>query len=172
MSQCPHCDTENIQGSELCANCGQPLTHLEKLVPATAVERSLLKDRLTVLEPSQPVVSVGPDVPLRDVISLLAGRSIGCVLVVREGRVEGIFSERDVLCKIGVRAEELAERPVSEFMTRDPQTLDLKAKVAFAVHRMDLGSYRHVPIVNEGGQPAAIVSVRDILRYLTEKMAS
>lgn len=172
MSQCPHCDTENIQGVELCANCGQPLTHLEKLVPATEVERSLLKDRLSVLEPSQPVVSVGPDVPLRDVISLLAGRSIGCVLVVREGRVEGIFSERDVLCKIGARAEELAERPVSEFMTRDPQTLDLKAKVAFAVHRMDLGSYRHVPIVNEGGQPAAIVSVRDILRYLTEKMAS
>ncbi len=172
MIQCPYCDAENIPGSEVCADCGQTLTDVERLVPASEVERSLLKDRLDVLEPSKPVVSVAPDVPVRDVINLLAARSIGCVLIVNEGRVVGIFSERDALCKVGTRGGELGDRPVSEFMTSEPQTLDPKAKVAFAVHRMDLGSYRHVPIIGEDGQPAGIVSVRDILRYLTEKMAS
>jgi CBS domain-containing protein len=172
MIQCPYCDAENIPGSEVCAHCGQTLTDVEQLVPATEVERSLLKDRLDVLEPSKPVVSVEPDVPVREVINLLAGRAIGCVLIVKEGRVVGIFSERDALCKVGTRAKELGDHPVSEFMTPKPQTLDRKSKVAFAVHRMDLGSYRHVPIVDEDDYPTAIVSVRDILKYLTAKMAS
>ena len=172
MNRCPHCDAENIPGEELCSHCGQPLEDIDDVVPASQVERSLLDDRLDVLRPSKPVVSVGPEVPLRDVISLLSGRSIGCVLVVQDRRVVGIFSERDLVVKVGGRAAELADRPVSEFMTRAPQTLDANSKVAFAVHRMDLGSYRHVPIVDQDGQPTAIISVRDILQYLTAKMAS
>ena len=57
-------------------------------------------------------------------------------------------------------------------MTSDPQTLEADSKVAFAVQRMDLGSYRHVPIVDDQGRPVGIVSVRDILRYLADKMGA
>ena len=55
-------------------------------------------------------------------------------------------------------------------MTPNPQTLVADAKIAFAVHRMDLGGYRHLPIVDERGELVGIISARDILRHLTENM--
>ena len=57
-------------------------------------------------------------------------------------------------------------------MTTNPESLDRSAKVAFAVQRMDLGGFRHVPIVDEEKRLTGVISVRDILHYLTEKMSA
>jgi CBS domain-containing protein len=57
-------------------------------------------------------------------------------------------------------------------MTKNVQSLPPTAKIAFAVHRMDQGGYRHVPVIDENGKPLGVFSVRDILRYLTKKMAA
>jgi CBS domain-containing protein len=84
----------------------------------------------------------------------------------------GIFSERDALRKINTAAAELSARPVREFMTLNAQTLDVDAKIAYAVERMDRGSYRHLPIVGEQGELVGIISARDILRHLAASMAS
>ena len=71
---------------------------------------------------------------------------------------------------LNTEASALGDRPVSGFMTAPPETLEPDAKVAFAVQRMAVGGYRHIPIVGGGGELGGIVSVRDILRYLTDKM--
>ena len=57
-------------------------------------------------------------------------------------------------------------------MTADPQTLVEDARIVFAIHRMDLGGYRHLPIVDSQGRLRGVISVRDLLRYLTEKIAA
>ncbi len=57
-------------------------------------------------------------------------------------------------------------------MTTNPKQLQSDAKVAFAVQLMDLGGVRHVPVMGPEGNAEGIVSVRDILRYLTEKMTA
>ena len=92
-------------------------------------------------------------------------------MVVENRKLVGIFTERDALLKLGTEAAALGDRPVSEFMTAHPQTLRLDAKIAFAVQRMDLGGFRHVPVVSKTNEPLGVISVRDILDYLTEKMA-
>ena len=97
---------------------------------------------------------------------------VGALVVMESGRVTGIFTERDALLKLGERANELAEQPISEFMTRKVESLPPTAKIAFAVHRMDHGGYRHVPVVNDKGESVGIFSVRDILSYLTRKLAA
>ena len=56
-------------------------------------------------------------------------------------------------------------------MTPNPQTLRLDAKIAFALQRMDLGGFRHVPVVSRHNEPVGVISVRDILDYLTERTA-
>ena len=96
---------------------------------------------------------------------------LGCVVVAEHGKISGIFTERDVLLRVGEKAAEYGDRPVSEFMTSKVDALPPAAKIAFAVHRMDQGGYRHVPIVNDQGEAAGIFSVRDILNYLTRKLA-
>jgi CBS domain-containing protein len=170
MIICPYCDCENITGADDCEQCGQALSDLNLPTPASYVERCVLRDRLSALHPSRPVAVVAPETKIHDVLTLLAQRSIGCVLVTQEDRILGIFSERDVLIKLNTQAAKFMNRPVSEFMTRDPQSLDSEAKVAFAIHRMSVGGFRHVPVTDAHGVPVSMVSVRDVLRYLTEKM--
>ena len=133
----------------------------------------MLKDRVRLLlKDDQLPISVHPDKPVGEVLKLLVDKSIGCVLVVSEGKLVGVFSERDALLKLNVEAPELAARPVSDFMTPNPETLQANVKIAFAVHTMDLGGYRHIPIVDDDGCATSIISVRDILTYLAREIAS
>ena len=66
----------------------------------------------------------------------------------------------------GVGPGPLGDRPVSEFMTTQVESLPPTAKIAFAAHRMNHGGYRHVPVL-ENGKPVSIISARDMLRFLT-----
>jgi CBS domain-containing protein len=168
---CPYCGHEVIEGSDECDACGQPLTESHLPVPATKVERALLKDRVTVLENRQPLV-VSPSMPVREAIRLLADNKVGCVVVCEQSKVVGIFTERDVVLKLADQAAELGDRPVSDFMTSKVESLPPTAKIAFAVHRMNHGGYRHVPVVNDQGEVVGIFSVRDILSYLTKKLSA
>ncbi|MEX0676697.1 MAG: CBS domain-containing protein [Pirellulales bacterium] len=170
MILCPYCENENIEGADDCAECGQPLVDTHLAPPANEVERSLLGDRISVLVPKRPITAVATT-PVGDVLRLMVEHRIGCVVVVDGDRPIGIFSERDALRKIGAEIAAAAARPVREFMTPNPQTLVADAKIAFAVQRMDLGGYRHLPIVGPRGELVGIISARDILRHLTEAMA-
>lgn len=170
MMLCPYCGTENIEGVDDCAECCQSLgdTHLPP--PRTALERAVLRDRVEALAPKRPV-TVAPTTPVGQVLRLMVEHRIGCVLVTDDSGLLGIFSERDALRKLGAKAAEQSNRPVSQLMTSNPQTLVADAKIAFAVHRMDLGGYRHVPIVDQQGDLTGIISARDILRHLTDSMS-
>jgi CBS domain-containing protein len=159
-----------MEGADECEECGQPLTDLHLPMPASDVELSLLTDRLHGYTSRRPIV-ISPTMPIREVLRLLVDNRIGCLLVVEKGKLVGIFTERDVLMKLNDRAVQLGDRPVSEFMTSSVQALPATAKIAFALHRMDLGGYRHVPIVDDEGRPIGIFSIRDMLSYLTRKMA-
>ncbi len=56
-------------------------------------------------------------------------------------------------------------------MTADPVTLETNDKIAYALQKMNVGGYRHIPILFEG-KLAGVISIRDILRYLTERIAA
>lgn len=167
---CPYCGADVIEGADECEACGQPLTDSHLPIPATPVERALLSDRVQLFQGRKPLV-VSPTMPVREVLRLLVDNKVGCVLVVDQGQAVGIFTERDALMKLDESSSQWADKPVSEFMTAGVQSLPPNSKIAFAVHRMDQGGYRHVPVVNEKGEPVGIVSVRDILGYLTKAMA-
>ena len=170
MITCPYCDADNIEGADLCERCANSLSDMHRPIPASAVERALLADRVSSLI-SQPPVTAAPDTPLRQVLQLLHARGVGCVVLVEDGRPVGIFTERDVLLKIGSGAAAAGDQPVAKFMTPNPQTLPLDANLAFAVQRMDLGGFRHIPIVSADNELTGVISVRDILRHLTETLA-
>jgi len=169
LIQCPFCEAEVIEGADACDGCGQSLSGFHLPTPASEVELALLTDRFSVL-PSRPVLVVSQSMPVREAIRVLAYNKIGCLVIVRNGKIVGIFTERDALMKVNDSLASLGDRPVEEFMTSSVETLPLNAKIAFAVHRMDLGGFRHIPIVNEQCEPIGLVSVRDILKYLEPMM--
>ena len=56
--------------------------------------------------------------------------------------------------------------PIEKFMTPKPKTVTASDTLAFALHKMDVGEYRQMPIVDDG-RAAGMISVRDMLRYIT-----
>ncbi|MCA9099844.1 MAG: CBS domain-containing protein [Pirellulales bacterium] len=165
MTVCPSCGQQNIAGVDVCEACGSSLAEVANAQPTSYEDAGVLGDPIRVLPPQSPTI-VAPSAPIGDVLHVLVDNSVGCVLVVEDDEIVGIFSERDALMRLNVRYADLLDRPVSEFMTSSPETLKLDDKIAFALHRMDVGGYRHVPILDEH-RIAGIVSVRDILGHLT-----
>jgi CBS domain-containing protein len=170
MNVCPFCGFENIPGADVCDECENSLTPLSKPRPNSSLERRLLKTPIRALSPRSPL-TVSPTTPVGEVLKRMVERSVGCAIVEQQGTAVGIFSERDAVLRLGGEVDELRSRPVSEFMTPSPQTLDIDDRIAFAVHKMDAGGYRHIPILREG-RILGVISVRDILDFITGEAAT
>lgn len=164
---CPTCGWDNLPGNEECSNCLQDLTPLDRPVAHDRVERSLMEDPVSVLHP-RPPVSILPTATIRAAIQTMLARDLGALLVVDEaGTLLGIFSERDLLTKVAGLHDSYADLPVLNFMTPNPETVTDTDTLNFALHKMDCGGYRHLPVLTDG-QPSGVISVRDLLRHITK----
>src|SRR5207237_10246007 len=79
----------------------------------------------------------------------------------------GIFTERDVLRRVVFR-ENNRSWTVASVMTRDPQTLPPTASIAFALNKMSVDGYRHIPIVDDDGRAVGVVSIKDIVNFVVD----
>ncbi len=117
---------------------------------------------------SQPALTVSASTTLADVIHLMQQERRACVLIMENDRLAGIFTERDVLMKVAGQPLDLIHTPVSVSMTADPFTLPADANVAFALSKMVLEGFRHIPLVDDAGRPTAVVSMRNLIEHLSE----
>jgi CBS domain-containing protein len=163
---CPNCGNDNLPGSEECSRCLQDLTQLDLPTAQNHVERSLMEDPVRALKPHQPF-AIGPMTPARDAVQLMLDKDVGALLIVDEtGNLTGIFSERDLLKRVALDYDRLKDAPVRDFMTPKPEAVTTEDTLAFAVHKMDVGGYRHLPVLSDG-KPSGVISARDMLRHIT-----
>jgi len=133
-------------------------------MPGPIIDRQTLRQPIGVLHPRVPL-ALAADRPLREAVDVMREHRVGCVLVVEDGRLVGIVTERDLLLKLE-RAD--LEQPVANLMTPDPDVLSADDPIAYALNRMADGGYRHIPLVDGEGRPTGIVSVRDVVQYLAD----
>ena len=164
--RCPQCGFENLVGSDICDNCGADLAGHDTPQPATTYRGPVLGEHLDALEVGEPeIIDVTADAD--EAVRRMHDNDTDCVLVVDGGRLVGIFTDRDAVLKVAGR--ELKARPIAELMTRDPVVVRHDDTVAVAIHKMAVGGFRHIPIV-EGGQPTGLVSARDVFRHLARTL--
>ncbi len=122
------------------------------------------------IEESAPraAICVAPETSVREAINLMKQHAMGCVLVERDARLVGIFTERDVLLRVVGGNRDPAKLPVSAVMTCDPEALTMQDELAWVLNLMAVGGFRHVPIVDEHRRPVAVISVKHIVERLVE----
>jgi CBS domain-containing protein len=164
---CPTCSHDNVPGSEHCSNCMHDLTQLDRPVAQDRVERSLMEDPISTLKPGKAVTLLA-SATVGEAMQTMLTRNIGALLVVGDdGKLLGIFSERDLLKKVAGKESDYVTRPVRQYMTPNPETVKESDMLGFALHKMDVGGYRHLPVMKDG-QPLGMISVRDMLRHITQ----
>jgi CBS domain-containing protein len=165
--KCPSCGAENIEGSDRCEVCMEPLQDLDVLHPKEGFQAHILSDSIKDIAVFHPA-SVKSGDTLWHAIHLMRERRAGCVLVIDEGKLTGILSEVDLLFRMPPDADTTDMR-VSQIMTPDPETIDENSSMAYALHLMSIGGYRHLPVLSEH-RSIGIISIKDLLRYLNQHL--
>ena len=163
---CPACGAKNLEGVDECKSCGSDLRMADLPKPASEVEQSVMHLPLTTLSMTT-VHAIAPDAPLDTAVQTLVRQKLDLLEVVEDGKLVGVLSVRDVLTHVGPDYREKLGRPVRDFMTPTVETLPPDAPITFALNRMDVGGFRHVPAV-QGGRVLGVVSSRDVLTYIVK----
>jgi CBS domain-containing protein len=162
---CPTCNFDNLPGNDQCRRCQADLTQLDRPTAQDRFERSLMEETVATLRPRK-AVTLPETARVGEAIQSMLACDIGAVLIVAaDGRLVGIFSERDLLTKVASEAD-YAAKPVRQFMTPNPETVCETNTLAFVLHKLDGGGYRHLPVLRDG-LPVGMISVRDMLRHMT-----
>lgn len=143
----------------------EAIAELEEEAPVRAFDEAMLRRPLSELPPASPV-TVDTPTSVLEAVHLMRERHIGCVLVVRGGKLKGIFTERDLVGRVIAAGLDPAKVPMRLAMTPKPECLRASDSIAFALNLMSLGGYRHIPLLDKAGAPVGVVSVKDIVAYL------
>jgi CBS domain-containing protein len=114
------------------------------------------------------LLTVEPGLRLTEVAQRMVARDVGAVLVLEGERLVGILTERDVLRAVAGGIDD--STLVSDWMTRDPDTMDPDETTRHAATLMIHGGYRHLPIV-DGEAVVGMLSIRDLMRVVLEDSA-
>ena len=114
------------------------------------------------------IMSVPPDAKMSEAIKLLSERRIGAVLVMSQGRIDGILSERDIVRVLGERGAAVLEEPVSAVMTRKVVSCRPNDTVSAIMEMMTLGKFRHLPVL-DGERVVGLISIGDVVKWRVQE---
>jgi CBS domain-containing protein len=129
------------------------------------LQKALAEESVTAFQ-TTPVATVTPDTPVDVAIEKLAGLEVACLLVVKDGRLVGVFSDRDVLKHAALEYDRIKDQPVSEIMTTDPVFVYEADSAAAALCVMAVSGFRHVPVTDIEQNVVGIVSPRRVAEFL------
>ena len=147
---CPSCGYDNLEGADRCEECLTSLFNLDASQGGRrSLARSVMEDNLNQIE--QELVGVTSDTPAVEAIEKMRAAHVGCALVIDDGKLLGIFTERDVLNKLTGK-----------------KALRETDSVATALNKMSLGRYRHIPVRKTDGS-YAVTSIKHVLKYIAKE---
>ncbi|UVI40000.1 CBS domain-containing protein [Qipengyuania spongiae] len=112
---------------------------------------------------SSDIISSTVDTPMHEAVALLASHRIGAIPVMKQGRVAGIFSERDVIYRLAEEGEACLSRPLGEVMTTPAITVDRDTQCDGALALMTRRRIRHLPVL-DGETLCGFISIGDLVK--------
>lgn len=113
------------------------------------------------------VIAIDPDAPVLEAIRQLAERRIGAILVMRDGQLHGILSERDYTWKVFLKGRSSRDTAVREIMIDEVMTVTPEDSVEHCMHLCTDNRVRHLPVV-EQGKVVGVVSLGDLVKAVID----
>jgi len=122
------------------------------------------------LHPAHPIC-VEPGTSLKEALLVMQDEHVGCLLITKDYVLKGIITERDFTMRVFCDGVNLETQPVDDFMTKDPEVLHEKDPILYAINRMNIGGYRHIPLLDDYDRPLGIISVKDLITFVAEQFS-
>jgi CBS domain-containing protein len=117
------------------------------------------------------IITCDANASVRDAITLLAERRIGAMPVIDDGKVAGIFSERDVIHQLQAQGPAMLDAKLRDVMTSPAITVSPETSVLTALALMTRRRIRHLPVIRDGDM-VGLVSIGDLVKYRIERIES
>jgi CBS domain-containing protein len=120
---------------------------------------------------TKPVVTIGPDAPVRDAARLMRDKNVGAVVVVNTGKPLGIITDRDITVAVVAADDDPGTVTVRDVMHRDPTVIHEDKGLFDAVKTFASSGVRRLPVVGKTGKVTGIIALDDVLMLLGNEMA-
>ncbi len=117
-----------------------------------------------------PPATVEPSANVLEAVQVMAEESVGAVAVIEQGKLRGIFTERDVMLRVVLRERKPRETKISEVMTAPVETISEDTTAEDALNFMLERHIRHLPVLSSSGQFAGMLSIRNLLEHMVEDL--
>ncbi len=133
------------------------------------VGRAIAEARIQDVTTSPPV-TLPADATVAKALETMRKKKVGAVMVVakkRPRKLVGILTERDLVQRV-LAKKGYGRLALEKVMTSAPETLQPKDGLAYALNKMSVGRFRHVPLVDDRGVPVGMLSIRDVIDFVVE----
>jgi CBS domain-containing protein len=114
---------------------------------------------------SPDVWSIAPDAWVFDALKLMAEKEVGALLVVKDGKLVGIISERDYARKVILKGKSSMSTPVSDIMTEEVVSVRPEQTIEECMELMTEQHVRHLPVL-QGEQLIGVISIGDVVKAI------
>lgn len=145
---------------------------MDRYIPAPLKDdrskRTLLNAPVSAIVTGEDLLVASSSDSLQKIIAILKKKQKTCVLIYEKKKLVGILSLRTLLTEAACKFPDLTRVTAGDIMTRTPATVTLLDPISYAVNKMSIGGFRHLPVLAADGTPVTIISIKDVLVYLME----
>ena len=120
---------------------------------------------------SVPAATVLPETPVLEAVRLMSEERVGAVAVTREGKLTGIFTERDLMIRVVLEGRDPRATRVGDVMTEECVSAKKDMSMGEALQIMTERHFRHLPVVDENDRVLGLLSIRNLLHNRVDKLS-
>lgn len=167
--KCPSCSNENLLGEDRCERCLHSLmqTDLPRPKKDDALQSAMLTAPILDLITGKDLLVAKPEDSVQKIVKIFQKENKNCVLIYKKKKLVGILSNRDLLTRVAGKHKDLSKVKVESVMTANPEWVKGEDPIAYVMNKMAIGGYRHIPVLRANGEPYSIITLNDVLRYIT-----
>lgn len=133
--------------------------------------QEILKRPIADLTLTKELTKCSPEISMEEVVKILQASAGGSIVIIEDGKTVGIFTERDFLKKVAFNNQVSKDTKISAMMTKNPVCVKKHETLGQVLLKMRAGRFRHIVINDVYDIAEGMISMRDIMDYLTDAMA-